>query len=339
MRVGRDARSVLAHMRRILWGRERISHGRELELRAEAVRSLAASLRGGLSPRQALTSWRHHAPEALAPPLLRLARRLALGDRITNAVAGLQPAWEQDALAVAGVFAVGVRAGGDLATMLDGVASAIDARRIRSDNARAAGAGARLSGRLVAGLPLVFVPLAPLSRAPLFDGPGIVLSLAGAGLAVVGMAWIGRLVPRPDSSDDGPAQIAEWVACVVKGGASVPGALDAIAEHPPAQVASSLGRARRLFRLGLGWTEALGRCGDEGLAELAATMSDSHRLGLPAAASLDDFAARRRAARAREFEIATKRAPVLMMIPLALCVLPSFVLLGLGPFLRGLSFG
>jgi tight adherence protein B len=270
---------------------------------------------------------------------LRLARRLVLGDRITSAIADLQPALQQDALAVAGVFAVGVRTGGDVAAMLDRVANAIDARRVRSDNAHAAGAGARLSGRLVAGLPLVFVPLAPLSRAPLFDGPGIVLSLAGAGLAVAGMAWITRLVPRPDTSDDGAAQVAEWTACVIRGGASLPGALEAISEHPPPPVASSLARARRLVRLGLCWTDALGRCGEEGLADLGAAMSDSEGLGLPVAGSLGDFAARRRAARAREFEIATKRAPVLMMVPLALCVLPSFVLLGLGPFLRGLSLG
>jgi hypothetical protein len=49
------------------------------------------------------------------------------------------------------------------------------------------------------------------------------------------------------------------------------------------------------------------------------------------------FAARRRAARSRDFDAAMRRAPVLMVVPLVICVLPSFLLLGVAPFLRGLS--
>jgi pilus assembly protein TadC len=52
---------------------------------------------------------------------------------------------------------------------------------------------------------------------------------------------------------------------------------------------------------------------------------------------LVEFARRRRRRLQLEFDAATKKAPVMMVVPLVLCVLPSFCLLALAPFLRGLS--
>jgi pilus assembly protein TadC len=96
-------------------------------------------------------------------------------------------------------------------------------------------------------------------------------------------------------------------------------------------------RERRLVRLGSSWTGALERSEDTGLAALAATIERAERTGTPIAAALVGFAKRRRQRLHLEFEAATKKAPVVMVVPLVLCVLPSFCLLALAPFLRGLA--
>ncbi|MBA3350316.1 MAG: type II secretion system F family protein, partial [Actinobacteria bacterium] len=96
-------------------------------------------------------------------------------------------------------------------------------------------------------------------------------------------------------------------------------------------------RAARLVVLGLTWPDALARLDDPGLLELAVTFSTSHRYGLSASGALEAFSARRREEEARSFEAKTRRAPVLMVIPLVTCVLPSYLLLGLGPFLRTIT--
>jgi hypothetical protein len=52
---------------------------------------------------------------------------------------------------------------------------------------------------------------------------------------------------------------------------------------------------------------------------------------------LKSFSATRRAQRLRAFDAAMRRAPVWMVLPLSFCVLPAYVLLGLGPYLRSIS--
>jgi pilus assembly protein TadC len=59
--------------------------------------------------------------------------------------------------------------------------------------------------------------------------------------------------------------------------------------------------------------------------------------GLPVEDALLSLAFRRRERIRHEFDAATKKAPVAMVVPLVLCVLPSFGLLALAPFLRGLA--
>ena len=97
--------------------------------------------------------------------------------------------------------------------------------------------------------------------------------------------------------------------------------------------------ARRLVRLGLTWGEALQRSCDESLARLGRILAQSEGKGLPMTATLGAFADARRKEVAGRLDAAIKRAPVLMIIPLVTCVLPAFVLLGLGPFIRGLGAG
>lgn len=313
------------------------THVRDLEQRAQALRALAALLRSGLSARLAITKWPDRCPAPVRACIYRAARRARMGDsldRAVKAVVELGP----DARALSGVLAVHVALGGDVAGMIDALADSVDRRRRQLLEARVAGAGAKLSGRLVAALPLLFLPMVSVARAPLLDPPGLLLLSTGAAFGIGGMLWMERLFPRPPTLDDGAAVLADAVAATVRAGASLPGALAAMSIHAPGDVAAGMHHAARLVRLGAGWVEGLSRAEEASLRSLGASLRHAHALGLPVADGLESFASTRRSEKAREFDEAVRKAPVKMMMPLTLCVLPSFVLLGLGPFLRTLSF-
>jgi tight adherence protein B len=303
---------------------------------AEAIRALAALLRAGESPRSALERWHHDAPWRLRPALRRLARRLKLGASIDASFAVLHSVVGCDLSALRGFFAVHRRVGGDLAETLDHLARSVELRAAAAAAGRAAGAGAILSGRVVAALPLLMIPLAPAAHAPLFDRTGLALLAAGGALAVGGMVWIGRLVPKPPGEDPA-AVVADIISSVLRGGTGLITALDIAAEHGPDDIRARLQRARRRVRLGTSWPDALGEANDESMRALAVSIRRTSELGVPAADVLRSFSANRRAQQLRSFDAAMRRAPVWMMLPLSFCVLPAYALLGLGPYLRSIS--
>jgi Flp pilus assembly protein TadB len=307
--------------------------------RAEGLRALASLLRAGLSPQAALVEWHQSAPPTLAPALRALSRRLTLGDTPGGAVTSIEPALGSEARTLVSALSVQATLGGDLAHVLDRLAAGIDRRAAAEQAGRAAAAGALLSGRVVAGLPLVMLLVAPLARAPLFDPAGVAMLAMGGGLAIAGLMWIGRLVPKPPTGDDDGAVFADFVASAVAGGAPLSGALEAAAEAMSGALEAPLARARRVVALGSSWPEALAHSGNEILAEIAAVIERGRRLGVPIADALEAHAARRRTDAANRFEAEIRRAPILMVLPLSFCVLPAYALLGLGPYLRGISAG
>ena len=277
--------------------------------------------------------------DGVGPELRRLSNRLRLGQRPVEAVNALDGVLEEDAAALAAVIAVVSRTGGDAARMVNGVA---DSARLRDElraTANSYGAGARLSARMVAGLPLAFVPLSPMSRAPLADPVALLLLVIGLGLAVGGLAWVSALFPRPQPHDDHAAAFADLLASSLDAGAGVTETVREVCSFPPPGLEGPVPRVAGLLDLGLPWMDALAGTRDEGLVRLSVTIRGAGALGLPIASSLRSFAAARRKERAAEFEAAVRRAPVRMAVPLAICVLPAYVILGIAPFLRGLSLG
>lgn len=307
--------------------------------RASLVRSLASLLRSGLSVREALIEWPDGVDSRTGPLLARTARRASLGAPFHDCLEPLSGEMGDDAAMIGATLSFHSDAGGDIARCLDRLAIGLDDRHASLAKGRIAGAAAKLSGRLVAGLPLVFVPLLPAAHAPLFDGVGISLVVAGVGLAVAGMVWMGRLIPTVPAHDDAVALIADRVSILLDAGIPLPAALRSVASDAPGELRSAAARTRRLFDLGLSWTAALQHSGAPALAELGAAIDRGVRNGLPLARTLDRFAAERRADIARSFEEAARKASVWVVVPLVLCVLPSFALLALAPFLRGLAFG
>lgn len=287
----------------------------------------------------AVAAWEHEVAPAMQPALARLRRRVQLGQPPERAVLGLRSALADDALALSSLLAVHRRHGGDVALMLDRLAAAIDERAAAESGARAAAAGASLSARMVAGLPLLFIPFLPLSRAPLLDGAGLFLMATGVALALAGLRWVAKLVPRPPSVDDPVATVADSTASVLDGGLGLAAALSAVADHAPADVLGELQRAKRLTLLGIAWPEALARLDRPEWRQTAAMLRHAQALGLPCSRALRALAQSRRTQLRHEFDAAMRRAPVVMVVPLVCCVLPSFVLLGIAPFLRGLAIG
>lgn len=294
---------------------------------AAAIRALAGSIRAGSPPAVALVAWKHVVPEPLVERVAMVGRRVALGETPASAAASLDPA-------LARSFALHRSAGGSLPALLERVADGIERHAAAAGSARAATSGARLSARLVAGLPLAFAPLTS-GGTPFRSGlAGLALVVTGLALAAAGLWWIGRLVPAPPGADDGAAALADDLAAALGGGIGLLPALEAAAAHPPAGLEEELGRASRRVRLGDHWVAALSREGGA-TARVAAVVARSRSWGVPAAAPLREWAAARRAEVRIETQRALRRAPVLMVVPLTVCVLPSFALLAFGPFVLG----
>jgi hypothetical protein len=146
-------------------------------------------------------------------------------------------------------------------------------------------------------------------------------------------------VPAGRPNDDPLALFADHVAAALAAGAPLDLALDFAATGAAGEAGPALTRVNRRARLGQPFSEALLAAGPPGAEDLAAVLGRAARFGLSPRAALTKFAAARRVEVERSFEREVKRAPVLMVLPLVLCVLPAFGLLAVAPFLRGITFG
>ncbi|HWL66298.1 MAG TPA: type II secretion system F family protein, partial [Actinomycetota bacterium] len=198
----------------------------------------------------------------------------------------------------------------------------------------AAASGARVSGRLVAGLPIAFLVLMPFRRVEMLDRADLYLVLAGVGLAVAGMRWIDKLVPDPQGFDDPLLSFVSNIERSIGAGLGIRTALSTSTERSTDE---RLRVVAALVSAGATWHVALQRSPDPFLRALAPIVSRAERLGTPVAFEIDRLLVARRDELARLFDIQLRRAPVLMMVPLTLCVLPAYALLAFGPFLRGLG--
>ena len=144
--------------------------------------------------------------------------------------------------------------------------------------------------------------------------PGIVCLVSGSALLWVARRWNRRLVRAASSTNLTPGLSLDLLAIAVSGGASI----------DRARVAVSLA----LKRSGLSTDLA-----DADLADADAVLGLSERAGVPAGTLLRSEADRhRRQARgAAERKAAT--LSVTLMLPLGLCVLPAFMLLGVAPLM------
>ncbi len=258
------------------------------------------------------------------PEAIRVAVAADAGGTADGAVGNAHPGpagnglrAERAWLALAAAWFVAGEAGAPLAATLRELAVAFRDQAQLERELAVALAGPRSTARLVGAMPVVAVLFGALLgfdtlRTLVFTAPGLICLVLGAGLMLAGGRWSGALVRRAALADPGAGLTVELTAIAMTGGMSAARAR-ALAEGAAERYLAAAGTAERTIV-------------DDVLAL-------SRRAGVPAAELLRSEAqqARLRARSAGQQRAA--RLGVTLMVPLGLCVLPAFMLLGVMPLL------
>ena len=232
--------------------------------------------------------------------------------------------------------------GAPLADVLDAIGDAIDDAQAVEEARRVASAGPLMSARVLAGLPLVGVAAAlALGASPwgfyTSGTPGAVCASLGVLAWVAGVASCRRILARcrrADASggDTDAALACDLIASALACGASIPRALDALADacaqEPLAWTASSL-------RLGATWEQAW-----EEAPAWADPLRDALEASWTAGTAPEGMLARcaswERRARLVDAKTRAEELSVRLVGPLGAFFLPAFLLLGIAPLLAHL---
>lgn len=185
-----------------MWDRRRATAQAALleDQLAEAVSSLAAGMRAGLSLARAIRFAAEEAEPPLGTSLTSVADRIDLGVPLEQALAGWARATASaDVRLLAGVLDLHRRTGGELPSVLDGVAATLRERRAAAREVRALTAQARLSGAILGLLPIgFFLFLSVTSRdditAALHSPVGIAGIALGFAMQACAFLWIRSLL-------------------------------------------------------------------------------------------------------------------------------------------------
>ena len=232
--------------------------------------------------------------------------------------------------------------GAPLADVLDAIGDAIDDAQDVEEARRVASAGPLMSARVLAGLPLVGVAAAlALGASPwgfyTSGTPGAVCASLGVLAWVAGVASCRRILARCRNADAGggdtdAALACDLIASALACGASIPRALDALADacaqEPLAWTASSL-------RLGATWEQAW-----EEAPAWADPLRDALEASWTAGTAPEGMLARcaswERRARLVDAKTRAEELSVRLVGPLGAFFLPAFLLLGIAPLLAHL---
>lgn len=169
-----------------------------------------------------------------------------------------------------------------------------------------------------------------------------------AGVAAAGGAMTGGLVrsslrirpraARRQHDEADPALLLDLVAVALAAGAPVPAALLAVGTSWPGPTGQGLVRAARALELGAPWDVAWTGA-SAGSRALAGALEPAWTVGASPAALLRTAADQVRSRRRAQTKVAAGRLGVRLLIPLAVCYLPAFVLVGLVPVIVSLASG
>lgn len=271
---------------------------------ATSVQTLAVLLQAGAVP---LVAWRHLAETGDAHAAAVVARTDE-GTPLVEAIEAEGGAW----LDLAAAWEIATTVGAPLAEVLRMIAETLRDAASAADDVRIALAEPAGTARL-----LLLMPLAGLllGFALGFDTLGVIVGTpigaacvaAGLLLMLAARTWTKRLLERAKPAPGTPGMEAELVAVALAGGASVERALKLVSESPASR---HRGRDRIVTVL------ALSRAAGVPAGEL-----------LRASAAQDRHQARI-AGRLRAAALSTR-----LLIPLGVCSLPAFMLLGVAPLL------
>ena len=270
---------------------------------ARVTQRLAVLLGAGVSPASA---WGYLDDPDFGALCAAVAASDDLADGIANGAARLEGA-ERDAwLGVAAAWRVATTAGAPLAPSLiqfaAGLRSLADAQR----EAGVALAGPIATGRLVLALPVVGIVFGTVLgfdtlRILFTTPPGLSCLTVGIGLLLLARRWTRGMVAAAQPTELMPGLHLELLAIAVSGG-------------------GSLDRARALV-------------GGQNDSDAEAVLALSQRAGVPAGALLRAEADEARREARADAQKRAARLGVQLMIPLGVCVLPAFMLLGVAPLL------
>ncbi|BDZ51638.1 hypothetical protein GCM10025867_38790 [Frondihabitans sucicola] len=291
---------------------------------AGTLERLAVLLEAGVAPAAA---WAHLAAasrDAAEEQLLRgVAEALARGEPGAPALAGALAAPETDETVAraewqqaAAAWEVSEISGAPLAACLRSSAEAARALAQARREADVALSGPVATSKVVLALPVAglligvllgFDTLLVLVTTPL----GWALVASAAGLVAAARSWNARLVARAAPPPGVPGLDLELLAVALSAG-------------------GSWGNARRLVAEALG-THCPESALDTPASEIDSLVELSQRAGVPGAALLRSAAAERRRDARAAAAMAAERLGVVLMLPLGVCVLPAFLLVGVVP--------
>lgn len=296
---------------------------------AETVLQLAVLLQSGVAPSRAwahladtgdesaarvVTAMADGAPlaDAIAragappPPPTGPLRALGVGRRI-RAEEAATDAWPE----VAAAWRVAIAVGAPLADSLRGMATALRDAGEAADDVRVALAEPAGTARLMGWLPLVAVAL---GAALGFDTVGVLVSqplgiaclIGGGVLIMAAQRWTKKLVVRAQPDPTIPGHRAELMAIALSGGVSIE-------------------RATALV-------EAAGASPD---APIDDVLRLSRTAGVPAVELLRASAVLARHRGRIDGRLRAARLSSRLLLPLGVCTLPAFLLLGVAPMMLG----
>jgi tight adherence protein B len=294
-----------------------------VEAVASVVQRLAVMLGAGVAPANA---WRYLNDMAEADSVVdSVVRSVGAGGSIPASILGAVPdsgadkarsgsgsAWK----AVAAAWFVASESGAPLASSLREIADTLRQLGQLHRDIDAALAGPRATARFVGFMPLIGLLFGALlgfdTIGVLFGTPvGLGCLVGGTLLSVAAARWTSMLVARARPDDMSPGLTAQLVAIALAGGGSLTRARELATE------------AQRLHALGQA---------DDG-DRIDRVLALSRAAGVPAAELLQSEARQiRREATSRAQARAASLATTLM-IPLGVCVLPAFMLLGVAPLM------
>nr|WP_201471364.1 type II secretion system F family protein [Microbacterium hydrocarbonoxydans] len=271
---------------------------------ATSVQTLAVLLQAGAVP---LTAWRHLGDTG-DTHAAAVVERVAQGVPLVAAIESEGGAWQD----LAAAWEVATTVGAPLAEVLRMIAETLRDSASAADDVRIALAEPAGTARL-----LLWMPFAGLllGLALGFDTLSVVIGdplgavCVGSGLLLVAAArlWTNRLLRRARPRPGTPGIQAELVAVALSGGASVERALRLVAESPAS------------------------RHGDEG--RIRSVLDLSRAAGVPAAELLRASAAHDRHRSRIDGRLRAAKLSTQLLVPLGVCTLPAFLLLGVAPLL------
>lgn len=289
---------------------------------AETLLRLAVLLQAGVAPARAWSYLAESGDESAA----RVCAGMAAGRPLDEAIRAAAPAavrprrfgrrtvvpsmpiepWSD----VAAAWHVATAVGAPLAESLRSLSVALRDAREAADDVRIALAEPAATARLMGWLPLVAVALGVAlgfdTFATLLTNPvGIACLLAGGALIFAAQRWNAALVKKATSGGRIPGLGAELLAIGLSGGVSID-------------------RARRLVH------QATGDAPDAGTD---AVLDLSRTAGVPAVELLRASSALARHRARVDGRLRAARLSTRLLLPLGVCTLPAFLLLGVAPML------